>query len=754
MHFQPVSRANLLSSLTLVQMIVAALLASNAEASGVAHALSLMNGAVEELWPSATDPVIASAQQQLRQRRWLPALPDGPDRLAAALAELGMTPAARALASDLRQHCPDVTLTVVRCLALQLRVAMLDQAQQPRGQPSPANQLALQQQMLVDCQVLVQIGSGRCSLHAASVAASMLLGSEQPALQAAGTGAEALAVQGLERSIAAGRWQMAAAKARQLSSVYFGAAADPSLHLAWAAGRSRATMLDRAEQLLAQAASYLPRLRPWLPSLQMQAMDTYQRRFEESCANARQGQSVRQEQLPYYEVLAAAPKCSQCGAVAPHLRHCARCKSVKYCSRECQKKDWSAGHKRSCAALAQQRAEPPDCPPKMSATEVALGKLRQARERLAAEERSPDLDHLMSCFQLQETAWTELQAAARGPALAPGMLWDTTGASRNPQLFRGLPIAARTVHPTTGQMVLFQPPGPANFLSSVTLVQMVVAAMLASTLQANDHALLLVNGALEELWPSSSDPAVAAAKQQLRRRRWVPALPDGDSTSASAAVPLEAAPAEEPLTGAARALESDLRQHCPDVTLTALRCLALQLRVSILDQKQQPRGESPPANRLALQQRMLADCQVLMQLGGGSSVEALHAASAAASMLLTTHQPALQASGTAAEALPAEALEGAIAAKRWQMAAGHARQLSSVYFGVAAGPNLNLAWATGRPRAALLDRAEQLLQQAASYLPRLRPWLPSLQMQAMDTYQQRFEESCADARRGKLDSLH
>lgn len=88
------------------------------------------------------------------------------------------------------------------------------------------------------------------------------------------------------------------------------------------------------------------------------------------------------------------------------------------------------------------------------------------------------------------------------------------------------------------------------------------------------------------------------------------------------------------------------------------------------------------------------------------------------------------------------------------MAAGQARQLSSVYFGVVADPNLHLAWAAGRSNASLLDRAEQLLAQAASYLPRLRPWLPSLQMQAMDTYQRRFEESCADARRGKLDSLH
>ncbi len=203
MQFQPLSPDNVLSSLTLVQMLVAALLTSNAGAGGISQALILMNKALEELWPSTSDPIISAAQQQLRQRRWLPALPDGPDPLAAALAELGMTPAARALASDLRQHCPDVTLSALRCLALQLHVSMLDQAQWPRGEPPPANQLSLQQQMLIDCQVLMQIGSERCSLHVATLAAAMLLGSEQPALQATGTGAEALAVQALERSIAA-----------------------------------------------------------------------------------------------------------------------------------------------------------------------------------------------------------------------------------------------------------------------------------------------------------------------------------------------------------------------------------------------------------------------------------------------------------------------------------------------------------------------------------------------------------------------
>ena len=70
----------------------------------------------------------------------------------------------------------------------------------------------------------------------------------------------------------------------------------------------------------------------------------------------------------------------------------------------------------------------------------------------------------------------------------------------------------------------------------------------------------------------------------------------------------------------------------------------------------------------------------------------------------------------------------------WQVAAATARQLASSYFGVAANPELRLAWAAGRPPAALLERADALLLQARGYLPRLRPWMPLLQMQAMEEY--------------------
>jgi ubiquitin carboxyl-terminal hydrolase 36/42 len=41
-----------------------------------------------------------------------------------------------------------------------------------------------------------------------------------------------------------------------------------------------------------------------------------------------------------------AEDCSVCGNFS--TKKCSRCKSVRYCSAECQRSDWSSGHQRNC----------------------------------------------------------------------------------------------------------------------------------------------------------------------------------------------------------------------------------------------------------------------------------------------------------------------------------------------------------------------------------------------------------------------
>lgn len=56
-----------------------------------------------------------------------------------------------------------------------------------------------------------------------------------------------------------------------------------------------------------------------------------------------------------------APKCEACGKTDVPLKQCAKCKSVQYCNRDCQKGDWKT-HKRTCtflaAAIGTEASEP------------------------------------------------------------------------------------------------------------------------------------------------------------------------------------------------------------------------------------------------------------------------------------------------------------------------------------------------------------------------------------------------------------
>ena len=41
-------------------------------------------------------------------------------------------------------------------------------------------------------------------------------------------------------------------------------------------------------------------------------------------------------------------KCQCCGVSSPDLKKCTRCKSVYYCDKVCQKRDWKERHKNTC----------------------------------------------------------------------------------------------------------------------------------------------------------------------------------------------------------------------------------------------------------------------------------------------------------------------------------------------------------------------------------------------------------------------
>lgn len=224
------------------------------------------------------------------------------------------------------------------------------------------------------------------------------------------------------------------------------------------------------------------------------------------------------------------------------------------------------------------------------------------------------------------------------------------------------PAPLQPIMRRSGGRIAFRAPGQDASLSSLTLVQMLLAAyFLMSEDGFADESLRLISRVLEAVWPSSSDSVSAAAVQQLRQRRWLPAFTP-EMAAAQQAADLEVLP----LTPAARSLDSDLRQHCPDVTLSALHRWALQLRVMHLDKLQRPRGmpAAAPPDQLAMQQQLLQDCQLILRLAAADQpAVAMYAAFGAATVLLSTQQPALQPASMGAEGLAMEALDGLIAAK-------------------------------------------------------------------------------------------
>ena len=75
--------------------------------------------------------------------------------------------------------------------------------------------------------------------------------------------------------------------------------------------------------------------------------------------------AVLQEDGLSQSMLSAAPQttCTCCGAASSSLKRCGRCHAASYCSVDCQRNDWKAGHKAACivsdgAAAMPVRGQP------------------------------------------------------------------------------------------------------------------------------------------------------------------------------------------------------------------------------------------------------------------------------------------------------------------------------------------------------------------------------------------------------------
>ena len=106
--------------------------------------------------------------------------------------------------------------------------------------------------------------------------------------------------------------------------------------------------------------------------------------------------------------LSTAPQtaCSCCGAASSSLKRCGRCHTVSYCSVDCQRNDWKAGHKTACTVsdgtaampVRGQPASGQERPPRAPRAPVPAGTPVSAEERVA-----PLLDELRTTMAGSDT---------------------------------------------------------------------------------------------------------------------------------------------------------------------------------------------------------------------------------------------------------------------------------------------------------------------------------------------------------------
>lgn len=73
-------------------------------------------------------------------------------------------------------------------------------------------------------------------------------------------------------------------------------------------------------------------------------------------ANIAYGHVILETKSPLLAVVesyALNDVCSSCLYAKPSLKHCTACKTTRYCSQACQKRDWKSNHKSVCPAFAR-----------------------------------------------------------------------------------------------------------------------------------------------------------------------------------------------------------------------------------------------------------------------------------------------------------------------------------------------------------------------------------------------------------------
>ncbi|PRW56765.1 HIT MYND zinc finger [Chlorella sorokiniana] len=318
--------------------------------------------AIDALWGG---PSRQAAGQQLALNGLVPVLStaagEQPEQQAPLLGEQ-LSPAAAALQAALQAHVRGVSLDDVQQWALTLR---LFAGAHIVHQVSAAELATL----LTDCQLLLShcASSAEC-LMAAERGALVLLAW----LQGSRTAVRAQTVVRLGQLL-----EQARERAEAHACLYTAASLDIAqatalMHLVTVYMRNpqlprraqgqdlpAAEVAQRAVQLIERSRSFDSRIKPWAPNTSMRDL-VVQREpveiFMQHVLRSNFTSAPSPEDIPDRQAL--LPRCDGCHRQALHVRKCAQCRSVSYCSQECQVRHWKeGGHKEACRTLAAQRQQ-------------------------------------------------------------------------------------------------------------------------------------------------------------------------------------------------------------------------------------------------------------------------------------------------------------------------------------------------------------------------------------------------------------